>query len=80
MSQEYTPIDCSLHDRLEAFATTRQRVLITHKAESGDTTCFEDVITDWVARAGAEYLHTAGGLEVRLDRLIAVEPKGDVAM
>ena len=68
---DYTPIDCSLHDRIEDLATRRERVVITYVIESGEVVSSEDVITDWVVRDGAEYLRTASGLEIRLDRIVA---------
>ena len=72
MSDDYVPIDCSLHDRLEDFATRRQRVVIRYAGENGEVMLTQDVITDWFVHAGAEYLRTAGGREIRLDRLISV--------
>ena len=73
MSDDYKPIDCSLHDQIEDYATRRQRVVVTHAQESGKAVSVEDVITDWVVRDGVEYLRTASGLEIRLDRLVSVK-------
>ena len=72
MSEEYKPIACSLHDQLEDFATRRQRVVIKYSLDTGEMVANDDVITDWVVRAGTEYLRTAGGLEIRLDRIVSV--------
>jgi len=68
---DYLPLDCSLHDRLEAFATRRQLVHIRWQDESGEHDA-EDFIVDIRARGGAEFLVTAGRQEIRLDRLLEV--------
>jgi len=73
MTDDYTPIACSFHDRLEDLATRRKRVVIRYALETGTIVSAGDVITDWVVRGNAEYLRTAGGLEIRLDRLVSVD-------
>ena len=80
MSEPYQPIDCSLHDRLEDLAVRRRPVRIRHRDGSasgdgvgGDVVELDDVIVDWFARDGAEYLRTAGGVEIRLDRIVEVD-------
>lgn len=72
----YLPIDCALHDELLALATFRRVTEIAHLDERGEERTVRDTIVDVFARAGAEYLRTAGGLEIRLDRLTAVECQG----
>ena len=70
---DYSPIACALHDRLESFATLRPVVRIEYVADNGDVRAAEDRIVDVFARGGAEYLRTASGLEIRLDRLETVD-------
>lgn len=69
----YAPIDCSLHDRLEALATLRRTCHIAYRDAEGNAQEIAERIVDVFARDGAEFLKTAGGLEVRLDRLDAVD-------
>jgi Rho-binding antiterminator len=70
---EYTPIDCALHDRLESIATLRNVVRIEYVSDSGDVRALDDRIADVFARDGGEYVRTASGLEIRLDRLETVD-------
>lgn len=70
--QTYHPIDCSLHDRLEALAVTGREVRLRFSVEDGVQE-ISDRLADVFARSGAEYLRTAGGVEVRLDRLLEVD-------
>jgi Rho-binding antiterminator len=70
---DYEPIDCADHDKLEALATMRQRARIAYRDEHGELHEVEDLIEDVFARDGNEYLKTAGGEEVRLDRLERVD-------
>lgn len=68
----YTPIDCSLHDRLEAAATLKRRVLLRYDA--GDEEVEENAeIADIHTRDGAEYLVLSSGTRVRLDRIVSLD-------
>ena len=69
----YRPIDCSLHDRLEAAATLRKIVAISYRTPQGDIVEIEDRILDIFARDGAEYLHLSGASDIRLDDLRSVD-------
>lgn len=69
----YTPIDCSLHDRLEALATVGRHCQIVYRAEDGTTDELTGRIADVFAQRGAEYLRLESGAEVRLDRLVQVD-------
>lgn len=69
----YRPIDCSLHDRLEAAATLGRRVCLVFRTEDGAVEVIEDRIVDVFARDGEELLKTAAGRLIRLDRLQSVE-------
>src|SRR5688572_23267984 len=51
----YQPIDCLLHDRIEAAATERRVVRMVYESEAGVVQT-DDRITDWFAQDGAEYL------------------------
>jgi Rho-binding antiterminator len=70
---DYRPIDCADHDQLESLATLRQTARIAYRHEDGDLREVEGLIVDIYARDGVEYLRTASGEEVRLDRLDRVE-------
>lgn len=70
---DYVPIDCSLHDRLEAVATLRRAAVIVYEDDAGAAAETRARIDDVFARAGAEYLRTEGGLELRLDRVLSVD-------
>jgi Rho-binding antiterminator len=69
---DYLPIDCSLHDRIEDIATGRRTVALRYEDDAGshDT---QDAIVDWVTHDGAEYLRTAAGLSIRLDRILEID-------
>lgn len=67
----YEPIDCSLHDRIEAAASLRRRVAIVYEDGSGARS-IEDTIADWFTRAGAEFLKTGTGAEIRLDHIRSI--------
>ena len=69
----YRPIDCSLHDRLEAAATLRKIVAISYRTPQGELVEIEDRILDIFTRDGAEYLRLSGASEIRLDDLCSVD-------
>lgn len=69
----YQPIDCHFHDRLEALATTRRRVVIIHEEAGSPDAVAEGVIADlWTAPTKEEFLRLDEGTVIRLDRIIAV--------
>lgn len=72
-SDDYVPIDCSLHDRLEALATLRRTSVIVYEDEAGVDSDVRARVDDVFARDGVEYLRTDGGMEVRLDRVLSVD-------
>lgn len=72
-SKRYRPIDCALHDRLEAHATVGRVVRIVARAPNGETREIEDRVVDVFARGGEEFVRTAGGELIRLDRLESVD-------
>jgi transcriptional antiterminator Rof (Rho-off) len=71
--EPYRPIDCSLHDELEAAATLRKTVRISYRASQGGLVEIEDRILDIFTRDGAEYVQLSRGAEVRLDDLRSVD-------
>ena len=70
----YTPIDCALHDELEAAATRGRPVHLAFRPHDGGAALrtVDDVIVDVGSRDGAEYLSLRSGLRVRLDRIVAL--------
>lgn len=69
----YSPIDCGLHDRLEAFAVSRNACRVIFAAPSGGQRTLTGHIVDVFTRGGAEFLRMDAGSEIRLDRLRSVE-------
>ncbi len=72
-SGDYRPIDCGLHDRLEAIATTGKVVEIVVRSGDGGPRRFEDRLVDVFARDGEEFVRTGGGELLRLDQLVSVD-------
>ena len=71
---DYKPIDCSVHDRLEHFAVRRTPVHVRYQSSDGVEHHRDGCIADLYAREGAEYLRLADGKEIRLDHLREVRP------
>lgn len=71
--KEYQPIACSVHDELLARATLGRVTEITYWDERGEVQTVRERIVDVFARSGAEYLAVESGLEIRLDKLKAVD-------
>jgi len=69
---KYRPIDCSVHDMLESTAVRRTVAHFVVRDEDGTTRVIQDRVDDLFARDGVEYMRTAGGQEIRLDRLASV--------
>jgi transcriptional antiterminator Rof (Rho-off) len=65
--EPYRPIDCSMHDRLEAAAVRRERVRILWRAPGGEVGETHALIRDIMVRDGAEFLLMNDGTEIRLD-------------
>ena len=65
----YAPIACSLHDQLEALATLGRECRIVYREAGGEERERVDRIVDVFIRGGEEFIRTAGGIEIRLDRL-----------
>lgn len=86
MTDDYRPIDCSVHDRLEDLAVRHVVCRIRYRmpSEASDPegtdgaaekgTEIEGRIVDVFARDGEELLRVDDGREIRLDRLLVVAP------
>ena len=71
MPDAYRPIDCSLHDQLEAAATLRRTIGISYERD-GEIVEVSDRILDIFTRDGAEFVKLSA-TEVRLDDLRVVD-------
>jgi L-amino acid N-acyltransferase YncA/transcriptional antiterminator Rof (Rho-off) len=77
----YHPVDCGVHDRLLAAATLRREVTLSVLEEGGTVRETSGRIADVFPLKGVEYLRLetasdpgdAGGAEVRLDRILALD-------
>ena len=70
----YQPVDCSLHDRYEAWAV--RRTLLTVAWSDGESTGESDQvrIADTRVANAAEYLILSDGTQIRLDHIVRVTP------
>lgn len=75
MSDEgpYRPIDCGLHDELQLRAMRGRPVDLRYLAPDGTPRARVDRLVDVFTKAGAEYVDTASGEVIRLDRLVEVD-------
>jgi Rho-binding antiterminator len=69
----YTPIDCNLYDRYEAWATLRTPLVIAHRTADGTVLTTPGTITDLRNEDGAEWLVLGGGERIRLDHIVRTE-------
>lgn len=72
-SDMYRPIDCGVHDELLARATLGRPAEIVYVDDDGAEKTVQDRIVDVFARNRAEFLRLACGLEIRLDKLVALD-------
>lgn len=72
MPGDYRPIPCGIHDVLEDRAVRHAPVRLRWRDAEGAEREATVRIVDIHARAGAEYLRTDGGQEIRLDWLVRV--------
>lgn len=73
MTEDYQQISCSYHDHLEAAAVTGRSCDLTYLSPSDVSTTVTGRITDVFARDGAEFVRTDADVEIRLDRIIALD-------
>jgi Rho-binding antiterminator len=71
--QNYTPIDCDFHDRIESLATLRRRVDVVHESDAGSEAVSEGIIADlYTAPTKEEFLRMDDGTRIRLDRIVSI--------
>lgn len=71
--EPYEPIDCSLHDRLEALATVGRNCRVVYLDDAGRVRELEGRIVDVFTRSSAEFLEFESGQVIRLDRIESVD-------
>lgn len=71
----YHPIDCAVHDRLEAWVVRRVPVTVRWCDAAGAEKRDRSVIRDLQVRDGAEYAVLASGQRIRLDRILEIAPE-----
>ncbi len=69
-SPAYQPIDCSVHDRLEALAVRDATAAFSWREEDGEERSANTRILDIRVEGGAEWLVLESGARIRLDRLL----------
>ena len=72
MKREYTPVSCSLYDRLEALATLGQSIQLKYK-DQNEIFEIRTKIIDLVTQQKEEFMITSEQLCVRLDDIIAID-------
>ena len=73
---DYTPINCSFYDELEALATTGRRCQLVYRTEpDSPPITYQGIITDLFTEDQVEYLRLTDGFTLRLDQLLAVDNK-----
>lgn len=70
--EEYEPIPCSVHDKLEETSVRGSVAHFVVREETGATREVQDRVQDLYARDGMEFMKTGGGEEIPLDRLESV--------
>jgi hypothetical protein len=69
---DYTPIDCSLYDRYEAWATLRTPLVIEHRSDDGAVHTSKGRIIDLRNEDGAEWCVLDVDARIRLDHVLSV--------
>lgn len=72
-SGAYHPIDCGLHDELQLRAMRGRPVAVRFVDADGTPHTRVDRLVDVFTKDGAEYVGTASGEVIRLDRLVEVD-------
>lgn len=70
---DYIPLNCNLHDHLEALATLRKQCRIVYQQADGRRTETIDIIADVYTRNKEEFVVLGAGEVIRLDALIEVD-------
>lgn len=76
--QNYRPVACDFHDRIEALATLRRHVHISHETDASGADAqalAEGVIVDIFTTSGKEeFLRLDDDTTIRLDRIVELRP------
>ncbi|MCB9082452.1 MAG: hypothetical protein H6555_12155 [Lewinellaceae bacterium] len=75
MDRPYQPISCDYYDFLEAWALKRKQIQIHYLDEQGGTHMLEGVIRTLETRNKEEFMILDSGVEIRLDRIQAIDGK-----
>lgn len=74
MTEPYEPIDCGLHDRMEAWCVERRGCALRVRSEDGSEWEVVARIEDVFAAGGEEFMLLDSGERIRLDRIVAIHP------
>jgi Rho-binding antiterminator len=72
MTDDYTPIACAFHDRLEDAAVRQRPVRLVWRDPQGERTA-ETTVADVFAKEGADWVRLGTGETVRADRLVSLD-------
>ncbi len=75
MDAPYVPIDCNYYDELLTAAMRETPVRTVYLDAFGQMAETSSSITDVYTKDGAEFMHLANGLVLRLDSLLEVDGK-----
>ena len=75
MSEHYKSVSCDFYDELENLAILGKDCDISYWNENEVKITIRDRIKNLFASGGIEWLETANGLKIRLDKLIEVDRK-----
>lgn len=73
MTTDYIPLNCNLHDHLEALTTLRKQCYIVYQQDDGQRIETIDTIADVYTRNKEEFVVLRAGEVIRLDALIEVD-------
>jgi Rho-binding antiterminator len=69
---DYIPINCNLHDHLEALATLRKQCRILYQTPEGEIIEALDTLADIYTKNKEEFVRLGSGAIIRLDALLEV--------
>ena len=70
---DYIPINCNLHDRLEALATVRKQCQVIYQTSEGEIIETLDILADIYTENKEEFVKLGSGNIIRLDALLEVD-------
>lgn len=74
-SSKYQPIDCNYYDEITLLILRKQKCKVHFYNEKEKEETVMAVIEDIYTREKAEYLRLKDGMEIRLDKIIALDDK-----